>query len=298
MGRFVNPFTDVGFKIIFGQEVSKPMLLHFLNTLLAGERVITDISFLDKEQPAEYKEDRSLIYDLLCETETKERIIVEMQNKAQPNFIDRCLYYCSQALSRQGEKGDEWGYRIHAVYLVAFVNFRMDALGDHLRTDVGLTDLQTGKLFTDKERFVFLQLPVFDKEAEACDNDFERWIYVLKNMAVLERMPWAAKDSVFRRLAKIEEVRNLTKEERFQYDRSLKHYRDSLNVMRGAIQEGLEKGRTEGRAKGIAEGRAKGIAEGRAEERMQVAKRMKAMGLTASQIAQVTGLETGEIERL
>lgn len=35
MGRFVNPFTDVGFKIIFGQEVSKPMLLHFLNTLLA-----------------------------------------------------------------------------------------------------------------------------------------------------------------------------------------------------------------------------------------------------------------------
>lgn len=290
MGRFVNPFTDVGFKIIFGQEVSKPMLLHFLNTLLAGERVITDISFLDKEQPAEYKEDRSLIYDLLCETETKERIIVEMQNKAQPNFIDRCLYYCSQALSRQGERGDEWGYRIHAVYLVAFVNFRMDALGDHLRTDVGLTDLQTGKLFTDKERFVFLQLPVFNKEAETCDNDFERWIYVLKNMAVLERMPWAAQDSVFRRLAKIAEVRNLTKEERFQYDRSLKHYRDSLNVMRGAIQEGLEKGRTEGRAKGIAEGRA--------EERMQVAKRMKAMGLAASQIAQVTGLETGEIERL
>lgn len=103
-------------------------------------------------------------------------------------------------------------------------------------------------------------------------------------------MPWAAQDSVFRRLAKIAEVRNLTKEERFQYDRSLKHYRDSLNVMRGAIQEGLEKGRTEGRAKGIAEGRA--------EERMQVAKRMKAMGLAASQIAQVTGLETGEIERL
>lgn len=38
IGKFINPFTDVGFKIIFGQEVSKPMLLHFLNSLLKGRR--------------------------------------------------------------------------------------------------------------------------------------------------------------------------------------------------------------------------------------------------------------------
>ena len=33
MGKFINPFTDVGFKIIFGEEFSKPSLLDFLNTL-------------------------------------------------------------------------------------------------------------------------------------------------------------------------------------------------------------------------------------------------------------------------
>lgn len=49
MGRFLNPFTDVGFKIIFGQEVSKPLLIDFLNTLLKGEKVIKDLTFLDKE---------------------------------------------------------------------------------------------------------------------------------------------------------------------------------------------------------------------------------------------------------
>ena len=38
MGRFINPFTDVGFKRIFGQEFSKPLLLDFLNNLLKGER--------------------------------------------------------------------------------------------------------------------------------------------------------------------------------------------------------------------------------------------------------------------
>lgn len=49
MGKFINPFTDIGFKRIFGQEISKPLLLDFLNNLLKGEKVITNITFLDKE---------------------------------------------------------------------------------------------------------------------------------------------------------------------------------------------------------------------------------------------------------
>ncbi len=293
MGRFVNLFTDVGFKIIFGQEVSKPMLLHFLNTLLKGERVITNITFINKEQVAEYRDDRSLIYDVLCETDTKEKIIVEMQNRSQPNFADRCLYYYSQAVSRQGEKGEAWGYSINAVYLIAFLNFRMDGLGDNLRTDVSLVNMQTGKVFSDKERFVFLQMPCFHKEAGDCETLFERWIYVLKNMAVLDRMPWTAKDMVFQRLAKVAEVRNLIKEERMQYDASLKHYRDSLNVMRGAIEEGLARGRTEGFSKGRAEGFTKGRAEGRAE----VARKLKTMGMSLKDIMQATGMTEEEVEQ-
>ena len=68
MGKYINPFTDVGFKLLFGQELSKPLLIDFLNNLLRGEREIKNITFLDKEQPAEYEEARSIIYDILCET--------------------------------------------------------------------------------------------------------------------------------------------------------------------------------------------------------------------------------------
>lgn len=75
MGRFVNPFTDVGFKILFGQEASKPMLQHLLNTLLEGERVIADIRFLDKEQPAEYKDDRSLIMAYSVRYQQEKRLL-------------------------------------------------------------------------------------------------------------------------------------------------------------------------------------------------------------------------------
>jgi len=64
MGKFINPFTDVGFKRIFGQEFSKSLLLDFLNNLLKGERHITGLQLLDKEQAAEYDGDRSPIYDV------------------------------------------------------------------------------------------------------------------------------------------------------------------------------------------------------------------------------------------
>ena len=53
MAKFINPFTDIGFKRIFGQEISKPVLIAFLNALLDGERKIVDLQYLDKEQPGE-----------------------------------------------------------------------------------------------------------------------------------------------------------------------------------------------------------------------------------------------------
>ena len=56
MSKFINPFTDYGFKLIFGREVSKILLIEFLNDLLEGERVITDLTFLNNEQLPDYPE--------------------------------------------------------------------------------------------------------------------------------------------------------------------------------------------------------------------------------------------------
>ena len=94
--------------MLFGQELSKPLLIDFLNNLLKGEREIMDITFLDKEQPAVFADDRSLIYDILCETSDGEKIIVEMQNRGQSYFKKRSIYYVSEAIARQGVRGSEW----------------------------------------------------------------------------------------------------------------------------------------------------------------------------------------------
>ena len=218
MGKFINPFTDYGFKTIFGQEISKDVLISFLNTLLQDERHILDLKLLDKERLGMSDGDRSLIYDIYCEIEGGEHIIVEMQNCYQSSFKNRSIYYLSRSIVEQGERGIEWNYDIKAVYLVAFLNFKLHDISSEFRTDVALADMRSGKLFSDKMRLIYLQLPYFTKEVEACDTLFDRWIFVLKNMNVLERMPWAAQDAVFQKLATIAEVGALSQQERRLYD--------------------------------------------------------------------------------
>lgn len=103
MSRYVNPFTDIGFKIIFGQPASKELLIILLNELLAGEHHIEDLVFLDKEDRADNVHDKGIIYDLYCRTDSGEFIIVEMQNRWHSHFLDRTLYYVCRAVSRQIE---------------------------------------------------------------------------------------------------------------------------------------------------------------------------------------------------
>lgn len=278
MSKFINPFTDVGFKRVFGQEISKPVLITFLNALLSDERTIIDVKFLDKEQVALTNDDRSLIYDIYCETETGEHIIVEMQNKYQPYFKKRSIYYLSRSIVAQGERGREWNYDIKAVYLVAFLNFKIGEISNEFRTDVALMDMKHRTVFSDKVRLVYLQLPYFTKEADDCQTVFERIIYVLKNLDILERMPWAAQDSVFQKLASIAEVASLNQEERRQYDENVRAYRDTNIVMEGQYLEGEKKGR--------------------AEEKTSIAKSLKSMGLSVDDIVKATGLPREIVENL
>ena len=142
----------------------------------------------------------------------------------------------------------------------------------------------------------------FEKGVDECENDFDRWIYVLKNMETIKRLPWAAQNSVFQKLAEIADVSSLTKEERLHYDEALRKYRDTLCVLESAeqrgVKRGLAKGREEGRAEGLAKGRAEGLAKGRAEGRIETARNMKAKGLPVDLIAECSGLSPEEITKL
>ena len=282
MGRFINPFTDFGFKFLFGREVEKELLIDFLNDLLVGEHVITDIQFLNSEQQPEVKTERGLIYDIYCVTDTGERIIVEMQNREQPYFKDRALFYLSRAITQQAKRG-VWNFQLDAVYGVFFMNFVMDKdIPSKIRTDIVLSDRDTGKLFSNKFRQIFIELPNFDKEEDECSNDFERWIYVLKNMNLFDMSPLKEKEAHFRRLLDVANLGALTPQERAIYDENLKIYRDWKATMEYAVENA----------------EAKGEVRGSRLITLRTALNLKRIGLDPSVIAQCTGLSLEEINDL
>ena len=306
MGRFINPFTDYGFKFLFGREVEKELLIDFLNDLLVGEHVITDIQFLNNEQQPEVKTERGIIYDIYCVTDTGERIIVEMQNREQPYFKDRALFYLSRAITQQAKKGI-WDFQLDAVYGVFFMNFVMNKdIPAKIRTDVVLADRDTGKVFNGKFRQIFIELPNFNKEEDECSTDFERWIYILKHMDTLDRMPFKARKAVFERLEKMASKANMTQEERAQYEEEWKFYNDYFNTLDFAQKKGLEEGRKKGLEEGLEEGKKEGRKEGRKEgkeegmleARIETARKLKELGVATEAIASATGFSPDEIESL
>lgn len=298
MGKFINPFTDWGFKHIFGQEITKELLLSFLNDLFAGEFQIADLTFKNPGQLGISKDSRGVVFDIYCTTLEGKNIIVEMQNRAQPHFIDRALYYTSRVIVDQGKRG-EWNYCLTPVYTICFMNFIDSGLTPgKFRTDIVLADRDTHELFSGKMRFIFLELPSFTKEESECETDFERWIYVLKNMETLQRLPFKARNAVFQKLEQIVDIAAMSKEDRMKYDESIKVYRDQLAVIEFERTKGLEQGFAIGKEEGIKQGREEGREEGRENERLKIARNLKAAGLAPETIANATGLAQEQIAKL
>ncbi len=90
--KYINPFTDYGFKKIFSEEPNKDLLLDFLNELLYEEQGrIVSLTYLKNEHLSSSELDRKAIFDLYCENEKGEKFIVELQKAKQNFFKDRTL---------------------------------------------------------------------------------------------------------------------------------------------------------------------------------------------------------------
>ena len=281
MYKYIDPFTDFGFKYVFGTEKSKPYLMDFINTLLDGEPgfdTVTDVRFIDKEKNRIYKESRGVIYDILCITEDGRQFIVEMQNGSQAYFIDRSIFYMSRALFDQGCHGD-WDFRLSPVFIIAFLNFKIDSLGDQLRTDALLCNMNTRQPLSDKMRFIYIQLPLFgEKNPDNCSSGFDQWIYILKNMKTMETMPFVDKRPLFRDFAQHVEYASLSPKERETYERDLKAHRDLVNQMRYATE--------------------KSKAEGKAEANAYAIRTMHGFGISTAQIAEKYNMSVDEILKI
>lgn len=100
--RFINPFTDFGFKKLFVTEFNKELLIDFLNQVLGDRERIHDLTYLNTENLGSTATDRKAIFDLYCENEKGERFIIEMQNVEQQYFKDRSIFYSTFPIQEPG----------------------------------------------------------------------------------------------------------------------------------------------------------------------------------------------------
>jgi predicted transposase/invertase (TIGR01784 family) len=285
--KYVNPFTDFGFKKLFGEEPHKDLLISFLNALLPEKHQIQDLQYSRNEHQGVSLLDRKAIFDLNCVSPSGERFIVELQKAKQNYFKDRSLYYATFPIQEQAQRGD-WDYRLAAVYTVGILDFVFEEDRQaHDREVVHTIQLknQNGQVFYDKLTFIYLTLPHFDKTLEQLQTTQDKWFYIFKHLHELQDIPPILHESIFIRLFEAAQIACFNPTERQAYQDSLKYYRDLKNVTDTAREEGREEGWQAGKA------------EGEKNKALAIARNLL-VHLDDATIACMTGLTETEIQQL
>lgn len=247
--RYLNLFTDFGFKKLFGEEASKQHLISFLNTLLPEKHYIQDLHFSSNEKQGASLIDRRAIFDLSCISNRGEHFIVELQKAKQNFFKDRSVFYATFPIQQQAEQG-EWNFKLAAVYTIGILDFVFDEdlhQGNHDVIHRVQLKNQYHHVFYDKLTFIYLTLPNFKKTVEELETDQDKWFFIFRHLHELQEVPPQLQQNLFISLFDKAQITQFSPEERLAYENSLKIYRDLKNVVDTAREEGREEGREFGR---------------------------------------------------
>jgi len=201
MPTYIDPFTDFGFKRIFGSEESKPLLISFLNDLLPIEDKIVSLNFNKNEYAGMLKEDRRAIFDINC-TDEKDNILyfVGILNFAVSDFNDDNYLHYGQ-----------------------------------------ITDRDTNSVMYDKLSFIYIELPKFKKTEAQLSNHLEKWLWFFNKLSELDEIPESFKKDIIKDAFSLSELAKMKPEKRKEYELSLKYHRDWVNTMDTAVAKGINK---------------------------------------------------------
>lgn len=310
MCRYINPFIDFGFKKLFGTEANKDILISFLNAVIEDTAdPILDLFPKNVEQIGEFNGDKTCYFDVYCQTANGRRFIVEMQNSWEVFFKDRTLYYAARAIQEQGIKGDptkrenaenmeitktkKWNYRLSEVYVIALMNFnfpRKEYQADDYYHRIMLTDLNDNHVFYDKLTLIYLEMPKVGNAKLDMSRPLDRWLRVLYKLWGEEDCPPELDEPIFQKLYREAEYACFTPDQRLNYMRSKKKELDTYNR--------IESGRILGYEEGHEEGREEGLEAGREERAMEIARRMKDLGIDKETILKSVEITEEEFENL
>ncbi|MDI9337358.1 MAG: Rpn family recombination-promoting nuclease/putative transposase [Alphaproteobacteria bacterium] len=267
MSPFISPFTDFGFKKLFGEDASKPMLISFLNSILPKNNQIKSLEFKNVEQIGDIKYEPKAVFDIFCLGTRNERFIIELQRAPQDYYKDRTLFYSALVIKNQGVVVD-WDFNLDPVYCIAILNFNFKdheaSQAKHEVKHVICLKNQFNERFYEKYFLIYLEMPNFTLSLDELRTTEDKWLYFIKNLDKLEDIPSIFKDDdLFTEAFRKANYSNLTPKERDEYEESVKVYRDLKNVINKAFSDGekmgIQKGKLEGKQIGIQKTQTEGI---------------------------------------
>ena len=293
--RYADLLDDDVFKLVFGRESSKEVMIEFLN-LVIDDRIIIDLDFMDKEMKTVDRDKKNSTYDMFCRTDDGSRIIVEVQRRKQPFYPERALYYSTFQIQNQVDAGAS-NYDFLPVYVINILNFNLDVNkgNPEVKTIYRLYERNAHTSLTDRLTFIFIELRKFDKTiSELTGNILEGIYFCLKHISSLTERPESLRHDIFRKIFEVSELMNMDSAIRQKVIEKMTTERDLKNQMDWARKEAIEEGLAEGITKGRAEGRAEGINE----TRLEIAKRMLNKGMPEEEVADITALTLEELRSL
>lgn len=328
--KYLNLLNDKIFKIVFGTPGREELMIAFLNRVILGPK-IKSLKYLNTEHWGPAFEDRGAFFDLLCENESGEKFVVEIQNYPQEYYNKRSVYYASRIIldqvteesRRQKSEEKYWNYFFKPVYVVSLLNYRIeheDPTLRELKTNpyvyrYNFREEETKECLKDGTTLIHVELAEFNKTAKELSGDMDKWLYALKNIGRFYERPENLDGPEMDMLYESAKMTSFGSNDLLNIHRCLMNENDRImyecqtrerNIREGreeGMKIGLEQGREEGMALGLAEGRAEGRTEGRAEGRaegrraamIEMAKALLETGMSKDQIMSITGLDEAEM---
>ena len=249
--RFINPKTDYAFKKIFGSDQSQDILISFLNAIIyGGKNQIKSLEIIDPYSPGEINALKDSFLDVKAVLADKSTVIIEMQVANVKGFEKRIVYNAAKVYSNQLKTGANYP-NLQPVIALTIVDFIIFKDQEKWITDFVLKDRVDNFEYTQEQiQLVFVELPKFKKELSELETLTDKWIYFMKEAALLEEIPSnLAEVREIEKALNIANQANLTPKELEEVDRRETWLRDR----RGEMAFAVEKAVTEAVEKAVAQ---------------------------------------------
>ena len=284
--NFLDIKTDYAFKMLFGDEKNKDILISFLNSLIEfpDQHQIQDLTIKDPYNLPLLEGMKETFVDVKALLDTGEQILIEMQVLNHDGFEKRVLYNACKNYSMQLVKGEEYDL-LNPVIALNIVDFDMFQGETELISHFKLLEKKRFTKYSGDIELIFIELPKFQKALNDLKELKEEWIYFVKYAEQFDAIPQQL-DSNVQKAFQVVNTAAMTPDE---LDIMQKR-KEFVSVIKGTKQHSFQKGRQEGIEQGIEQGEQ--------QKALDIAKKLLANGMDLDAICNITGLSKNHIQSL